>query len=396
MINNQKLQEIIEKNNGQVIDYRRQFHQNPELSFEEFETSGYIAEKLNAMGYQVKTKIGGTGVLAVLDTGKPGPTIAFRADMDALPILEETGLEFESKRPGVMHGCGHDGHMAIVLGTALLLSEIKSELCGVIKFIFQPGEEANGGAKCMINDGVLKSPDVEGIFALHMMPDLPTGTIALKPGYLSATDDEFYIKVHGRGAHSSEPQLGTNAIVIAAQIVNGLMTILGSNVSPYDIATFSICKISGGEAINVIPDYVEFSGMIRCVEEQNKRIIREKMKAIAESTASAMGGKAEVEFIEGFPSVNNDSSLTQITATAAEIALGNSDGVIILERPHLGSEDFAYYQKEIPGAIFMLGCSNPNCASGSLHNGNLNIDENSFAYGVGTFANIALKICGKK
>jgi amidohydrolase len=388
------LGEIIKKNMDSVIEFRRHFHQYPELSFEEFETSEYIAEKLTTMGYKVKSKVGGTGVVAILETGIEGPVIAFRADMDALPIFEESGLLYESKRVGVMHACGHDGHMSILLGLALLISEIKDKLKGSIKLIFQPGEEANGGAKCIINDGVLKNPDVDGIFSLHMMPDLPTGCIGVKSGYLSATDDEFCIKVRGIGAHSSEPQTGINAIVIASQIVNALMSVLGSNISPYDIATFSICKISGGDAINVIPDYVEMSGMIRCIEKKNKKIIEEKMISISKSIAKGMGGIAEVEFIEGFPSVNNDSVLTKHVIDAAKSSLLSETDVILIDRPHLGSEDFAYYQEEIPGAMFMLGCKNSISETGSLHSAVLNIDEDSLEYGIRIFSNLVLNICG--
>jgi amidohydrolase len=395
MLDNMKLEESFENAFLKAVEYRRHFHQYPEPSFEEFETSEYIADKLIEFGYKVSTKIGGTGVVAVLETGKQGPTIAFRADMDALPILEETGLTFESKRVGFMHACGHDCHMAILLATAKHISEIKDELNGVIKFIFQPGEEANGGAKCIINDGVLDNPKVDGIFGLHMMPDLPVGTIGVKAGHLSATDDEFYIKVHGRSAHSSEPEMGINSIVIASQIVNGLMGILGTSISPYDIATFSICQISGGHSINVLPDYVEMSGMIRCIEKENKIIIRDKMKAIAENTALGMGGKVEVEFIPGFPSVNNDSKLTKIIINAAEKSLNSKQDVIMIERPHLGSEDFAYYQEEIPGAMFMLGCKNEDCETGTLHSPILNIDEESLKYGIKIFTNIVFDLCGE-
>ena len=387
--------QLAKKYHDKYIEYRRYFHQYPELSFEEFETSSYIAEELKNMGYSVRTNIGGTGVLATLDTNISGPVIAFRADMDALPIQEETGLPFESKRIGIMHGCGHDGHMAVLLGTALLLSEMKDKLRGIIKLIFQPGEETNGGAKCIINDGALKNPDVDGIFALHMMPDLPTGTIGIKAGYLSSTDDEFYIKIHGVGAHSSEPQTGVNAIVIASQIVNSLMTILGSNISPYDVATFSICKISGGDAINIIPDFAEMSGMIRCVEKSNKIIIREKMKSIVESVANGMGGRAEFDIIEGFPSVINDSALSRAVLEAAEKSLNSKEDIILIELPHLGSEDFSYYQEVVPGVMFMLGCRNTDFETGGLHSAVLNIDENSLEYGVKIFANIALNICGK-
>lgn len=389
------INEIVDRIIPKVIEYRRHFHEFPELSFEEFETSEFITDKLKELGYNVRTNIGGTGVMAVLDTGVPGPVIAFRADMDALPIMEESGLDFDSKRVGVMHACGHDGHMAVLLGTAILLSEVKDQLKGVIKLIFQPGEEANGGAKCIINDGALKDPDVEGVYALHMMPDLPTGTIAVKPGYMTATDDEFYIRVYGRDAHSSEPEVGVNAIIIASQIVMSLNTIISNNISPFDVGTFSVCKFTGGEAINVIPDYVEMCGMIRCVEAKNKLMIREKMTSIAESTAQGLGGRAEVEFIQGFPAVNNDSRLTVNVIEAAEKSLASKDDIIMIERPHLGSEDFAYFQEEIPGVIFMLGCKHDDIETGSLHSAVLNIDESSLQYGVRIFGNIALDICGK-
>ncbi len=389
------IDKLVKKYLSEIIEYRRRLHQFPELSFEEFETSEFIAERLTELGYSVRTHIGGTGVVAVLDTGIPGPAIAFRADMDALPILEESGLDFESKRVGVMHACGHDAHMAVLLGTAMVLMDIKKHLRGVIKLIFQPGEEANGGAKCIINSGALKSPEVESIFALHVMPDLPVGTIALKAGYMTATDDEFYIKVYGAGAHSSEPETGINAITIASQIVSALNSLIGSIMSPFDVGTLSVCRISGGEAINVIPDYVEMSGMIRCIEMSDKLLLRDKMRAIAESTAEAFGGRAEIEFIDGFPPVNNDSRLTLSVIEAAEKSLGDRDNVILLERPHLGSEDFACYQEKIPGAIFMLGCRQENCETGSLHSAVLNINEASLGYGVSVFCNIALDICGE-
>lgn len=389
------IEKIIQENIDKIIEYRRHFHEFPELSFEEFETSDFIAEKLSGLGYEVKKNVGGTGVVATLATGRKDPVIAFRADMDALPIMEESGLPFESRRVGVMHGCGHDAHTAILLGNAIVLSKIKDQLCGTIKLIFQPGEEANGGANCIINDGALENPKVDGIFALHMMPDVPTGMIAIKPGSMTATDDEFYIKVYGNLAHSSEPETGVNAILIASQIVSALNSILAANISPFDVATFSVCQINGGTAVNVIPDYVEMSGMIRCVDKANKMKIRDKMQSIASGIAEGMGGKVEVDFIPGFPAVNNDSALTAEVIKAAEKVLGDSDKVIQIGRPHLGSEDFAYFQEEIPGTIFMLGCSQEDCETGSLHSSVLNINEESLQYGVGIFATIAMQICGK-
>lgn len=390
------INKLVKDNMDEVIQWRRHIHKHPELSFEEFDTAEFIANELTKMGYEIKTHIGGTGVMATLDTGKEGPVIAFRSDIDALPILEESGLPFESERAGVMHACGHDCHISILLGTAKVISQMKDKFYGTIKFIFQPGEEANGGAKCVINDGALKNPDVEGIFALHMMPDLPTGTIGIKSGYLSATDDEFIIKVHGKGAHSSEPEMGVNAINIASHIVTSLDAVINNNISPFGVATFSICQITGGEAINVIPDYVEMKGMIRCIEKKNKEIIRAKMKKIVEHTAASMDGEGEITFIPGFPSVNNDSALTNIVIKEAEHVLESKDDVVIIGRPHMGSEDFAYYQEEIPGVMFMLGCAQEDCVTGTLHSSILNINEAALPNGINIFVNVAMSVCGIK
>lgn len=392
----QKIKAFAGQNQEKVVQWRRHFHQNPELSFEEFDTSDYIAARLQEMGYEVKRNIGGTGVIAELDTGRAGRHIAFRADMDALPILEETGLAFESEKAGLMHGCGHDGHMAVLLGTAMILRELRGELRGTIRFIFQPGEEANGGARCVINDGGLKKPDVEAIFGLHMMPDLPCGTIGIRAGHLSATDDEFVIRIHGKSAHSSEPEVGLNAIVVASHVITALDSVLSNNIGPFQVATFSICQIQGGEAINVIPDSAEMKGMIRCVEKSDKMKIRARMEAIVENTARAFGGEGEIEFIPGFPSVNNDAALTRLTIEAAERILAHKDDVYLIERPHLGSEDFAYYQEEVPGVMFMLGCAQEGTETGSLHSPILNINEDSFLHGVEIFAEIAAMMCGRE
>ena len=341
-----QIKSMVKENLDEVISWRRHFHEFPELSFEEFETSKFIAEKLNKMGFEVKNNVGGTGVIATFDSGIGGPNIAFRADMDALPILEDTGLEFESKNPGVMHACGHDCHMAILLGTAFTISQMKDWFKGTIKFIFQPGEEANGGAKCIINDGALENPNVEAIFALHMMPELAS--------------------------------------------------VLSNGIDPFDVATFSICQINGGEAVNIIPDYVEMRGMIRCIDKSSKEIIKKKMKQIVVGTAEAMGGNGAIEFITGFPSVNNDTILTEKVIDVAESILESKECCIKLKRPHMGSEDFAHYQEEIPGSIFMLGCAQDDTPTGTLHDATLNINEDSISVGIEMFVNLALSLCGKQ
>lgn len=389
------IKELTNKYKDEFIMWRRHFHENPELSFEEFETSDFIAEKLVEMGYEVKEKIGGTGVVGILDTKKSGPIIAFRAEMDALPLVESTDLSFESRKPGIMHGCGHDVHMATLLGTAKIFSLNKDKLKGCIKIIFQPGEESNGGAKCIINDGVLKDPNVESIFALHINPDLNVGSIGIKDGYLSATDDEITIRVWGISSHSSSPEKGVNAIMIAANILTMIQSIQTNSISPYDIATFSICKIKGGEAINIIPDYVEMSGMVRCIDKNDKYIFREKIEHIAKNVAKSMGGKAQIEVMEGFPAVNNNCDLTNEVISAAKEVLTKPEDVIIMKRPHLGSEDFAHYQEEIPGVIFVLGVGVEGEDRGGLHTITLNPHEDAIENGVKVFTNIGMIICGK-
>ncbi len=375
------LKELAESHRQQIVGWRRHLHQHPELSFEEFETAEWLAGQLEAMGLAVRRGVGGTGVVATLSTGRPGPVIAFRADMDALPVTEDTGLPFASRRPGVMHACGHDAHMAMVLGAAAMLCACKDKLSGVLKFIFQPGEEANGGARCVIEAGALKNPDVERIYALHVVPELPAGAIGVHEGYMTATDDQVLIRVHGVGGHSSAPQDGVNAVLIASAIVVALQSIQPTQISPFDIATFSICTIKGGEAENIIPDYAEMTGMLRCIEKRNKLIFRENIQKVAQN---------EAEFTEGFPAVYNDPACTAGLREAA-LSVMPPEEIIDVEKPHLGSEDYAYYQEEIPGVLFMLGAGKPGGGSGSLHSADLNISEEALPLGAAIFASVALE-----
>lgn len=394
-MNLNQLNAFLREHEGTIVDWRRHLHANPELSFEEFQTAEFIKDRLTEMGYKVSTNIGGTGVIAILETVYPGPVIAFRADMDALPIMETTELPYESRRSGVMHACGHDVHMSVLLGTALMLSKLKSHLRGTIKLIFQPGEESNGGARCMIDAGVLQNPTVEKIFALHVIPSIHVGQVAMKAGYMSATDDEVMIKFNGISAHSSEPQVGVNAITMAAHAIVAMQSIQSAGISPYDIATFSVCKIRGGEAINVLADTVEMSGMTRCIEKDTKLVFREKIERICKNTALSFGGTAEIDYIEGFPSVYNDPESNDLVVAAAKEILSEDD-VIEIQSPHLGSEDFSYYQEVVPGVMFMLGSGVEGEDRGSLHSSNLNIHEDALAVGIKVFTSIATKLCGNE
>mgnify|MGYP002752614262 FL=1 len=386
--------ELAKAYEAQAVAWRRHLHSHPELSFEEFETASFVAEHLESMGYSVRRNVGGTGVMGTLETGRPGPVVAFRADIDALPVLEQTGLPFASVRSGVMHACGHDIHTSVLLGTAAILAELRSRLCGTIKLIFQPGEEANGGARCVIEDGVLRAPEVEAVFALHVLPDLPAGMVGLREGYLSATDDELLIRVNGVSAHSSTPQEGVNAITVAAHILTALESIESSAISPFEVATCSICKIQGGETNNIIPDHAELRGMLRCLDKNTKALYRERIQRICTGTAQALGAEVEVEFTAGFPAVCNDPALTRQAAAAVENALEGVGGVTWLPRPNLGSEDFSYFQEQVPGVMLVLGCGTPGEDRGGLHDADFTPDEACIPVGMACHTAIALALCG--
>lgn len=338
--------------------------------------------------------VAGTGVVATLTSGRPGPTVAFRADMDALPIGEATGLDFASVRSGVMHACGHDAHMAIVLAAAELLAARTDELVGQVRFVFEPGEETNGGARAVIDAGALAEPDVGSIYAIHVLPDLPAGAVGIKAGHLTGTDDEFTVRVEGRASHSSEPTEGVNAILAASHLILAIHSIPGVGVDPFDVATVSVCTISGGEAVNVIPGQVELSGMVRCLDKVTKVNVRRQIEAAVTGMAAVYGATANVEFREGYPAVINDPECTAVARRAAENVVGES-AVIELPKPHLGSEDFSHFQEVVPGCMVVLGCGGPDVEDGGLHAADMTLDEACLPVGVDVLVEIALEVCGR-
>lgn len=372
-----------------AVRARRHLHRFPELSFAEHETSKYLQARLDELGLAYRTGFAGTGIVARIETGRPGPVTAFRADMDALPISEQTGLPFSSEHPGVMHACGHDLHSGVLLGLAAQLTAIRSQLVGTIVFVFQPGEEANGGASRVITDGALDQPSVERIFALHAAPGIPTGSIATRAGAVTATDDEFSIRVRGAAAHSSEPQLGVNAVTAASALATAI-TQIPSHLDPFSVATVTLASIHGGEAINVIPDECVITGMVRCVSEDDKQQIRDELERLVSHICAAYGAEAKLTITEGFPPVVNDESCTAIVRDAARRLLDDDTSFIEMPRPHMGSEDFAYYGKHVPGALFLLGCTGPESGESGLHTGELNLDESAIPVGIAMFTAIAL------
>jgi amidohydrolase len=364
---------------------RRDFHQFPELSFQEFETARKIAIYMKELGYEVKENVGKTGVVALLKGAKENPTVALRADMDALPVKEMTSLSYASKNDGVMHACGHDIHVTCALGAAKILASLKDELQGSVKFIFQPAEEINAGAKAMIDDGVLEDPPVSFIFGLHNNPEIPVGKVGLKEGPLMAAVDSTFITIRGQGGHAAYPHRVIDPIVCASSIVMNLQTIVSRNVDPQKAAVISFGSINGGIANNVIPDEVKLTGTVRTFDEGLRDSIEGWMKRTVENTASSLGCKVEFNYRRDLPPVVNHPEATKIALWAAQKVFGE-DG-IILPTPSMGGEDFALYQKRVPGCYFWLGVGNPNIdAVHPWHSPHFKADEDALWRGAALFS----------
>ncbi|QRG68645.1 amidohydrolase [Brevibacillus choshinensis] len=335
----------------QLIHIRRHLHQYPEIAYEEVQTTRAIRGWLEEAGIRILGVPLQTGVVAEVSGREDGPTIALRADIDALPIQEETGLPYASRIAGKMHACGHDFHTAAVLGAAYLLKSQEERLKGTVRFIFQPAEEKGTGARQIVESGALR--DVQAIFGLHNKPDLPVGTVGIRAGALMAAVDGFDIEVEGVGTHAAIPEAGIDPIVAAAQIVTSLQTIVSRNISPLHNAVVSVTSIHGGTAWNVLPDKVVLGGTVRTFQEEVRASIPGHFRRIIEGVTAAYGAKISLRWFEGPPPVNNDEALTQLSIAAA----GKAGLQVVTPMPSPAGEDFAYYQKSIPGSFVFIGTS---------------------------------------
>ncbi|WP_026909304.1 M20 metallopeptidase family protein [Paucisalibacillus globulus] len=336
----------------ELVEIRRDFHMYPELSHEEVRTPEKIAEYLTNLGMDVKTGVGGRGVIGTLKGGKPGRTVAIRADFDALPIEEETDVPYKSRIPGVMHACGHDLHTAALLGVAKVLSEVREEIPGTVKFIHQFAEEATpGGAKPMIEDGCLDGVDI--IYGAHVWSTDELGKVSIKEGYASSAQDDFNIVIHGKGGHGSQPHLTVDPLVTGSQLVVNLQQIVSRRVDPLQAAALTVGSFISGGANNVIPDKAIIKGTVRTFDEEARSIIEEALEHVTKSTCSANGAHVDYEYIKDCPSIYNDPSETKRVVEVARGLFGEEN--LITGIPMMGSEDFAFYQKEIPGVYFLVG-----------------------------------------
>lgn len=369
-----------------LVAYRRQLHANPELSHEEVETTKAIRGWLAEAGIRVAERFElATGVVAEVGGLRGGPIVAIRADIDALPIQEETGLPFASRVPGKMHACGHDLHTSAALGAALLLKEREQELPGTVRFLFQPAEEKAKGAGLVIASGALDG--VSAVFGLHNKPDLPVGTVGVKPGPIMAAADGFLVEVEGKSSHAAVPESGLDPIVAAAHLITALQTIVSRNVGALDSAVVSVTRLNAGTAWNVIADRAVFDGTLRTFGERTRETVRERFEQIVTGVATALGVNAAVRWLAGPPAVDNDPAWAAFTARTAETL-----GLRVVEpKPSPAGEDFAFYLKETPGNFFFLGTSGPQ----EWHHPAFDVDERALPLAAELFAALAADALAK-
>ncbi|MBP3041403.1 amidohydrolase [Bacillaceae bacterium Marseille-Q3522] len=377
-----------------LIAWRRHLHQNPETAFEEVETAKFVQEKLTGLGIEFKKNVGITGVVGLIKGEEPGPTVALRADMDALPIQDQKQVPYASKVKGKAHLCGHDSHTTMLLGAATLLSKNKPKK-GQVKLIFQPAEENIGGAKKMIAEGVLQDPDVALIAGLHVHPLADTGYTAICPGISSANSDRFDLTIIGKGGHAAYPHMAVDSITVAAQVITALQQIVSRQVEPISPAVLTIGKIEGGFARNVIAPSVTINATVRTLDKNVRALMEQKIKQITKGICDAFGATYEIDYQNGYPSVFNDESLLPLLEQTANEILGEGK-LAIRKNPSLGGEDFSYYAEQIPGIFFQLGIRNEEKGTThSLHHPLFDIDEDALPFGAAMLAKFALNALEK-
>jgi amidohydrolase len=377
----------------ELVEWRRQLHQKPELGFREQLTAAFIAQKLEAWGIEHQTGIAQTGIVAIIRGTRPGAVLGIRADMDALPIQEENTVAYKSQHDGIMHACGHDGHVTIALGTAYYLSQHRDAFAGTVKIIFQPAEEGPGGAKPMIEAGVLKNPDVDAIIGLHLWNNLPLGTIGVRSGALMAAVELFNCTILGKGGHGAIPQQTIDSIVVASQVVMALQTIVARNVDPIESAVVTVGKLHAGTAHNVIAATAQMSGTVRYFNPQFQGFFKQRMEQIVSGICQSHGADYTLEYYSLYPPVINDERMASLIRSVAETVIESPLGVVP-QCQTMGGEDMSFFLQEVPGCYFFLGSAN---ADKNLayphHHPRFNFDETALGMGVEIFVRCVEQYC---
>jgi len=374
----------------EMIKMRRDFHRIPEPAFQEVETSKVVAQRLEEYGLEVKTGIAKTGVVGLLRGKREGKTILIRADMDALTVREQTGLEFSSEHEGVMHACGHDGHMTVGLTAARILSEHRDDLKGNVKFVFQPAEEGPGGAKPMIEEGVMEDPKVDAALGLHLWNYLPIGKVAVSPGPVMASMDSMRIKIRGKGGHGAIPHEAVDSIVVSSHVVTALQEIVSREIAPLSPSVVSIGTIKGGYAFNIIADVVEMEGTTRALDADLQKTLPSRIERIIKGVTSSMRADYDFDYTFLYPVTVNDQGMARLIEEVAATVVGQ-ENVVSFEGT-MGGEDMAFYLREVPGCYFFLGSSNKEKGLDHPHHSpQFDFDEDVMPIGVEIFTRAAMK-----
>ncbi len=376
----------------ELVARRRDFHQHPELAFQEHRTAGIVADDLNGLGLEVQSGVGRTGVVGILEGADDGPTVLYRADMDALPILEENETDYVSREAGVMHACGHDGHTAIALGIAKLLSRHRDDLSGRVKFVFQPAEEQGKGAEYMIADGALESPAPDYCLGIHLWNDLEVGDVSVVSGPTMSGAGVFEITITGVGGHGAMPHQTADPIVAAAQVIVALQTIVSRNVDPLDLVVITVGTINGGSARNIIPQTVSFTGSFRLFREETRGLIKDRIRQVAESVAGGLGCRAQVDFGLGIGPVVNDAAVAE---RARAVFAGFGDAVNVVRQPWMASEDVGLFMQRNPSAYLLVGAANrERQLDFPHHHPRFDIDEDVLPLSVGLMSAVIADYLG--
>ena len=384
------VKERVREQREAIFNIRRDLHRIPETAYAEKETSAYVARCLREEGLEVRTGIAQYGVVGLLKTETPGPGLMIRADMDALPIREETGLPFASIHEQTMHACGHDGHMAMALGAAMILNRLDLRLKGSIKFLFQPAEEGPGGAKPMIEAGVMENPTTDYSIGCHLWPGIPQGTVGVKKGPLMAAMDRFDIRIIGNGGHGAMPHLCVDALDTGVQVINALQRIVSRQMNPLNPTVVTVGSFHGGTAFNIIPSEAEICGTTRTFDRQIWKSWPARIENIVRGVCRSMGANYELAYVQGYPPLINDASMARVVRECAEDVVGSEQ--VIEPDATMGGEDMAFYLERSKGCFFFVGTGREGCAN--LHSPRFDFNEEVLLTGVETFCRVALKLLG--